>query len=689
MKKLLHVLIFLAGLGLAGKLITDNTRKRCSRICFLKRNISDQLPHTIEIPQFKSRKIEFRYKWKRFWKERPVAIGIVALIIVSLWTAPFLGRYSYLFRASLVGMKQVEFTGTVPPIEMVPDWVSLSDTERTMTYDQLPKSKLIPIPKYDLEKIKAGLTYTRGHDEERNAYITYPVPFMGNYKLDGTEKSGSHTGTDIKVPIGTPVRTIANGIVYKVANDPSGFGRHIVIAHVGVPDPENSSQKTTLMSAYAHLSQTLVREGQEVRKGDVIAKSGDSGMATAPHLHFQLDKDDAPFFPYWPFSWTDVQKAGLNSYFDAVKYGVGKANGFRYTINPINYVVAEQNYIGSQRLVASSINTPEILEEITTNHSSAPVEETPIPETQKVVQEEVKTPVIQTANVVSTPSRTTTTSKTSQKAVSDNTVEFQTDRIFIPGKEKVVQLKINSNMLVATNGIEIDSTLNGMAVIEPEYLTSKNFQDGVAQIKVRTSSNETFKLIARGDFGEVKSKSLQAQIFTDVPVTHKYASSIKYLEEEGIIKGYSDGSFKPEGTVNRAEAVKMLLEGNNISLEKNVLPNFFSDVPSDVWYADYVGTAVKKNIVTGYADGLFRPGSTISRAEFLKVAILTAGIEIKSELSSDPYSDVKRDQWFAPYFDFAKTNTLLQPQRGSYMVPAQPITRAEAADIIYRLSLLK
>lgn len=662
MKKLLQAFLVALGVGIISKVVAEHKHK-AQGIGFLKRKIEDPTNPA----HFTSHSIQHHYKWSRFFKERPTSFAILALMIVSLWATPFVSRYSYLFRASLIGLKSVEFTGTIAPIEKVPNWVALTEAERKMTYDQLPKSKLINLPDYNLSKIKSGKTYTKGHDSERNTYITYPVPNLGNYKLDGTENSGSHTGIDIKVPIGTPVRAIANGIVYKVGNQTTGFGKHVVVAHVGMPDPERSGQKTTLFSAYAHMNSTSVREGDEVKKGQVIGKSGDSGMATAPHLHFQVDKSDAPFFPYWPFSWDDVQKAGLSSYFEAVKQGVGQSNALKYTMHPMNLVSSYESYVGPQNLVASTINEPIIVPE--------PVE-VPVNIPTTPVVEETPNPVVQT------PTRTTT------KSNNTKTVEFQTDRIYIPGQEKVVQVLVNEDLLVASNGIEIGSTLQHMATVEPKVITRDMVKDGVAQVRVRTSSDKTFKLVASGDFGEVKSKSLRAQVFTDVPVTHKYANSIKYLREEEIIAGYPDGSFKPNGTLNRAEAVKILLEGNDIAVSTE-LPNFFADVPNTAWYANYVGTAVKKGIVKGYADGGFKPGNTISRAEFLKVAILTAGFEVKSELSYDPYDDVPRDQWFAPYFDFAKTNDLLSAQRGGYMVPSQPITRAEAADVIYKLSRLK
>jgi murein DD-endopeptidase MepM/ murein hydrolase activator NlpD len=673
MKKLLQALLVVLGIRIFQRYTSSEQKYESQNVYDSKRKKCTYSSTQTPI-HFMSHPIKKYSHWGGDFREKPISFVVITLLVLSFLVTPLVSKYSHLFRASLIELKTVKFTGTIAPIQKVPNWVDLTELERKMTYQQLPKSKFISLPEYDLDTIQRGRRYTKGHKFERNTYITYPVPNLGNYKLDGTENSGSHTGIDIKVPIGTPIHAIANGVVYKVGDQATGFGKHIVVAHVGIPDPENKNKKTTLFSSYAHMSFISVREGDEVKKGQIIGKSGDTGMATAPHLHFQIDKSDAPFFPYWPFSWNDVQKAGLSSYFEAVKRGIGKSNGLKYTVHPMNLVSSYENYSEHNHLIASgSLETVIVSEPIDVSFD-VPVSPTiPLNKTSKQLKKQRNNP---------------SSNNTTRTNISIKTVEFKTDRIYIPGQEKTVQVLINKDMLVASDGIEIDSTLRHMATVKPKVITSDMIIDGVTEVSVKTSSDKTFKLIATGNFGEVKSKSLRAQVFTDVPVTNRYANSIKYLREKEIITGYPDGSFKPNGTLNRAEAVKILLEGNDISVGTE-LPNFFLDVPNTAWYAHYVGTAVKKGIVKGYANGNFKPANTISRAEFLKVALLTAGFEVKSEITHNPYEDVPRDQWFAPYFDFAKTNNLLFPQRGGYMVPSQPITRAEAADVIYKISRLK
>ena len=94
--------------------------------------------------------------------------------------------------------------------------------------------------------------------------------------------SGSHSGMDFRAAVGTPVYAVADGIVKGVGNTDdqcfrASFGRWIFIDHdIG------------LSTTSAHLSSFKVKEGQRVRKGDVIGYSGNTGRSTAPHLHLTV-----------------------------------------------------------------------------------------------------------------------------------------------------------------------------------------------------------------------------------------------------------------------------------------------------------------------------------------------------------------------------------------------------------------
>lgn len=658
---------------------------------------------------FDSRRVSHHqdFSVSHFFEKHPQAYLLVALIILSLFFTPWLSKYRFLFQASLIDLPSVEFTGTTYPVKTVPIWTELTDAERLLSYGQLPKHKLMDIPDYDLRDMRAGTTWKPDNADERNVYITYPVPNLGNYNLDGTENTGSHPGIDIKIPTGTPIHSIASGIVYKTGNLKTGFGKSVSVAHVGIPDPARPGKTTTLVSTYAHLSRVNVKEGDQIRKDQIIGLSGNTGFSTNPHLHFQVDRMDAPFIPYWPFSWKDVQAAGLNSYFDGVRYGVGKQNALKYTVHPFNLIASNLDSRGEPLLVALD-DTPrttttsqprfdyvppkaQLVEQPPLDFVSSAPKPAPTPEPEPEPEPE-PTPepapaldptqsdpsqveLAQTANVVARQSF-----KRGQLKL-----EFETDRSYTPGKEEVVKVYINEASLVASAGILVSSTLKDRADVYPSKLMPNDFDDGVAEVRVKTYSSYPFKIVAKSEYGEIKSQSLRPEIFSDVPGDHAFATAINFLKENGVVRGYDDDTYRPDQTLNRAEALKIILESNKIKAYPENAP--FNDIADrNAWYYNYVTTAFKRSIVKGYGDGSFKPGNTVSRAEFVKMAIATAGFTPDMDIVRNPYPDVLTTDWHAKYFEFAKGQSLLRPKSGNLMAPNAPITRGEAAEVIYRLS---
>jgi murein DD-endopeptidase MepM/ murein hydrolase activator NlpD len=96
-----------------------------------------------------------------------------------------------------------------------------------------------------------------------------------------------HTGVDISAVTGTPVRSTADGIVIQAEPVAGGYGRLVRIDHGG-----------DVQTYYAHLSHISVREGQEVRRGDIVGMVGSTGRVTAPHLHYEVRLGGAPVNPY-------------------------------------------------------------------------------------------------------------------------------------------------------------------------------------------------------------------------------------------------------------------------------------------------------------------------------------------------------------------------------------------------------
>lgn len=94
-----------------------------------------------------------------------------------------------------------------------------------------------------------------------------------------------HHGVDIRVPEGTPVRTMAPGRV-RFAGTMGGYGQVVWIDHRG-----------GVLTVYAHLSRIDVRTGDAVAARQVVGLSGRTGSATGPHLHFEIRRRGRPVDP--------------------------------------------------------------------------------------------------------------------------------------------------------------------------------------------------------------------------------------------------------------------------------------------------------------------------------------------------------------------------------------------------------
>jgi len=119
--------------------------------------------------------------------------------------------------------------------------------------------------------------------------------------------------------------------------------------------------------------------------------------------------------------------------------------------------------------------------------------------------------------------------------------------------------------------------------------------------------------------------------FSDVSSFDVHFDAISALSDEGIINGYADGSFHPEGNVNRAELIKTVVSTRlgrdtiDNCIADNAQPDwhyiFFPDVPVNEWYAKYICAATTNGFVSGYSDGTFHPNDYVNFAEGLKIIL--------------------------------------------------------------------
>lgn len=166
--------------------------------------------------------------------------------------------------------------------------------------------------------------------------------------------------------------------------------------------------------------------------------------------------------------------------------------------------------------------------------------------------------------------------------------------------------------------------------------------------------------------------------FTDVPRTHSSYTAVAYLQNEGVIGGYPDGTFQPNNVLNRVESLKIILSSINVEYSGNIFSTGCPDVPLDAWFAPIVVQAQKMGIMKGNADGTCAPANKVTLAAFIKM-LLEANTFNEDRWKKD------NDEWFSPYMRFAETTGLIE----SGLDPASDVSRARAAEILYLLSFIR
>lgn len=102
----------------------------------------------------------------------------------------------------------------------------------------------------------------------------------------GPRRMGSHHGVDLRAPVGTPVKSSMGGTVSFAGWKNSIYGNMVAVKH-----------PNGLVTRYAHLSRVTVRPGQKVAQGQVVARSGNTGRSTGPHIHFEVLKNGRAINP--------------------------------------------------------------------------------------------------------------------------------------------------------------------------------------------------------------------------------------------------------------------------------------------------------------------------------------------------------------------------------------------------------
>ncbi|MFA4814940.1 MAG: S-layer homology domain-containing protein [Candidatus Gracilibacteria bacterium] len=166
---------------------------------------------------------------------------------------------------------------------------------------------------------------------------------------------------------------------------------------------------------------------------------------------------------------------------------------------------------------------------------------------------------------------------------------------------------------------------------------------------------------------------------------HWAEEEICFLYNESILAGYSDRNFLPDNEITRAEFLKISLLNVGYTVYA-VQSAAFTDVNPGDWYYQYVTFARSKGFVSGYGDGSFHPNNSITRAEAVTMIMNIADIiEYDAYNFESKFSDVTGTDWFANAVAAATTYGIVDGYGDGTFRPTGKLTRAEAAVIAERV----
>ena len=165
--------------------------------------------------------------------------------------------------------------------------VSAAPVTRVATFAADPRQKARLAQTAGVEEAAAAETPAKAA-ETTGALPTFRWPVRGKVITSyGAKTNGkANDGINLAVPEGTPVKAAEDGVVAYSGNELKGYGNLVLIRH-----------SNGYVTAYAHASELLVKRGDTIKRGQVIAKSGQSGEVASPQLHFEIRKGSTPVDP--------------------------------------------------------------------------------------------------------------------------------------------------------------------------------------------------------------------------------------------------------------------------------------------------------------------------------------------------------------------------------------------------------
>ncbi len=178
-----------------------------------------------------------------------------------------------------------------------------------------------------------------------------------------------------------------------------------------------------------------------------------------------------------------------------------------------------------------------------------------------------------------------------------------------------------------------------------------------------------------------RTVTIKPTTFTDVPIAYWAYNFIENIYRQGLVQGYkgSEREFRPENNLTREQAATVIARAANLTTEGKEA--FFPDVPADNPCYPFIAALADKGAINGFPDGLFRGRENIKRSHMAKILVLAFDLEMGSQKVY--FSDMPQDPIFCEYIEILASNGIVSGYANTNEFrPNNRITRAEFSKMI-------
>jgi hypothetical protein len=168
--------------------------------------------------------------------------------------------------------------------------------------------------------------------------------------------------------------------------------------------------------------------------------------------------------------------------------------------------------------------------------------------------------------------------------------------------------------------------------------------------------------------------------FSDVHPSDYFYVPVQYLYCRGVISGYADNTFRPYNNTTRGQLSKIIVLAEGWT--QTCTTQHFTDVPPSDPFFCYIETAFAHNIISGYADGTFKPGNNVTRGQLSKIVVLAEGWA--DDCANQHFSDVSPSHPFYCYIETAFAHGIITGYADGTFRPGNNATRGQICKIVYQ-----